>query len=211
MAKKLEWTTEKRRVNDLVELEFNPRKITEEKRQKLIESLEKFNLAEIPAINTDNKVVAGNQRLKALQIAGRGEEMIDVRVPNRKLTDKELKEYALISNTHAGEWDFDILGVEFADIDLGFAGLDMKQIEFEQSEAFRENLNGFFEKKESENAVKNEVDYSDKNKEIDVDDFADEMIIKLKYTEAEYTLVREQLAKVAETPEQAVWKLLGNE
>ena len=159
MAKKLEWTTEKRRVNDLVELEFNPRKITEEKRQKLIESLEKFNLAEIPAINTDNKVVAGNQRLKALQIAGRGEEMIDVRVPNRKLTDKELKEYALISNTHAGEWDFDILGVEFADVDLGFAGLDMKQIEFEQSPGFEKQMDTFFARKEAKQLQAEEDDF----------------------------------------------------
>jgi hypothetical protein len=37
------------------------------------------------------------------------------------------------------------------------------------------------------------------------------MIIKLKYTEDEYQLVREQLSKIASTPEQAVWKLLGNE
>jgi hypothetical protein len=37
------------------------------------------------------------------------------------------------------------------------------------------------------------------------------MIIKLKYTEQEYHLVREQLSKIAATPEQAVWKLLGNE
>jgi hypothetical protein len=37
------------------------------------------------------------------------------------------------------------------------------------------------------------------------------MIIKLKYTEDEYNLVREQLSKIASTPEQAVWKLLGNE
>ena len=53
--------------------------------------------------------------------------------------------------------------------------------------------------------------YSDKNKEIDINAFDDQMIIKLKYTEEEYNLVREQLNKIAPTPEQAVWKLLGNE
>jgi len=149
MAKALEWITEKRKVNDLVELEFNPRKITEAKRQKLIDSLTKFNLAEIPAINTDNKVIAGNQRLKALQMAGRGEELIDVRVPNRKLNDKELKEYAIISNSHAGEWDFDILEMEFADIDLGDIGIDMKEIEFEQSEAYGKAQKTFLDRKEA--------------------------------------------------------------
>jgi len=50
-----------------------------------------------------------------------------------------------------------------------------------------------------------------KNKEIDVVGMGDEMVIKLKYTEEEYTLVKEQLSKVAATPEMAVWKLLGNE
>lgn len=112
----LEWTTEKRKVNDLLPLEINPRKITEEKRKKLIASIEKFNLAEIPAINKDNTIIAGHQRLKALQIIGRGEEIIDVRVPNRQLNKTELKEYNLISNTHAGDWDFEVLEIEFDDV-----------------------------------------------------------------------------------------------
>lgn len=56
-----------------------------------------------------------------------------------------------------------------------------------------------------------EMTFGHKNEEIDVADFADEMIIKLKYTAEEYELVREQLSKVASTPEMAVWKLLGNE
>ena len=116
--KKLEWTTEKRKVNDLLPLDINPRKISEAKKQQLIKSIEKFNLAEIPAINKDNTIISGHQRIKALQLIGRGEEMIDVRVPNRQLTRKEVKEYNLISNTHAGEWDFEIMEVEFADIEI---------------------------------------------------------------------------------------------
>lgn len=114
--KKLEWLTEKRKVNDLLPLDINPRKISEHKKQTLIKSIEKFNLAEIPAINKDNTIISGHQRIKALQLIDRGEEMIDVRVPNRQLTRKEVKEYNLISNTHAGDWDFEILEVEFADV-----------------------------------------------------------------------------------------------
>jgi hypothetical protein len=37
------------------------------------------------------------------------------------------------------------------------------------------------------------------------------MTITLKYTEDEYHLVKEQLHKIAATPEQAIWKLLGND
>lgn len=129
--KKLEWTTEQRKVNDLLPLDINPRKISEHKKQQLIKSIEKFNLAEIPAVNKDNTIISGHQRIKALQLIDRGEEMIDVRVPNRQLTRKEVKEYNLISNTHAGEWDFEILEVEFEDVkieeiwDFDIPGFDM--------------------------------------------------------------------------------------
>jgi len=61
------------------------------------------------------------------------------------------------------------------------------------------------------NAGMSSGDYSDKNKEIDVEDFADQMEIKLKYTEDEYHMVRDGLAKIAQTPEDAVYKLLGYE
>lgn len=130
--KKLEWTTEKRKVNDLLPLEVNPRKISDAKRQQLIKSIEKFNLAEIPAINKDNTIIAGHQRIKALQMIDRGEEIIDVRVPNRQLSKAELKEYNLISNTHSGEWDFEILELEFADVkevdwDFNIPNFDVKQ------------------------------------------------------------------------------------
>lgn len=126
--KKLEWLTEQRKVNDLLPLDINPRKISEHKKQTLIKSIDKFNLAEIPAINKDNTIIAGHQRISALQIIGRGDETIDVRVPNRQLTKKELKEYNLISNTHAGEWDFEIMEVEFADIEIEKWDIEMPTI-----------------------------------------------------------------------------------
>jgi len=135
---KLEWATKKIKVSNLIAFDINPRKISEDKKQKLIESLEKFNLVEIPAVNTDLQIIGGNQRVKALMLVGRGEEEIDVRFPNRELTKKEVKEYAIISNTHAGEFDFEILDLEFSDIDMqdiGFdiAGLDDWQIEKEKT------------------------------------------------------------------------------
>jgi hypothetical protein len=37
------------------------------------------------------------------------------------------------------------------------------------------------------------------------------MTINLKYTEEEYYIVKESLLKIAPTPEQAIWKLLGND
>lgn len=138
--KKLTWTTEKRKPSDLIQLEFNPRKITEARQQKLLESLEKWDLVEIPAINTDNRLIAGNQRIKILILAGRGEEEIDVRVPSKKLTEKEVKEYNLIANTHAGEFDFEMLLEEFADIDLKGLGIDIPGFEEWQEKELEKSL-----------------------------------------------------------------------
>jgi DNA modification methylase len=119
----LEWHNEKRKVKDLVPFEFNPRKLSEEKKQLLINSIEKFNLAEVPAINLDNVIIAGHQRIKVLMELGRGEEEIDVRAPNRLLTEKEYKEYNITSNIPVGFWDVDVLDESFSDINLEELGL----------------------------------------------------------------------------------------
>lgn len=113
---KLLWTTEKRKVRDLIPLEFNPRKVNAAKQQQLIESFKTFDLVEIPVINQDNHIIAGERRFEVLWYAGKQDELIDVRVPNRMLTEEEVKKYCLISNTHSGEWDLAKLEEHFAEI-----------------------------------------------------------------------------------------------
>jgi len=116
MMELLKWTSEKRRVKDLIPLDYNPRIRNEAKQKKLQGSLNKFNLVEIPVINRDNHIIAGQRRWEALFETGRQDEEIDVRVPNRMLTEDEVKEYNLIANTHAGEWDLPKLEAHFSDI-----------------------------------------------------------------------------------------------
>jgi ParB-like chromosome segregation protein Spo0J len=89
---KLEWHNARRSVRELVPYEFNPRRLEAEGHARLLASLTKFNLAEVPAVNLDNIVLAGHQRLRILVELGRGEEEIDVRMPNRLLSEPELKE-----------------------------------------------------------------------------------------------------------------------
>ena len=120
---KLAWFTQKRRVNDLIPCSKNPRKISPKQLNDLKRSLRKFNLVEIPAVDLDNRVIAGHQRLKVLQLLGRGEEKIEVRVPNRKLTKEEFESYLITSNAVGGDWDFEKL----KSFDLGtltVSGLD---------------------------------------------------------------------------------------
>lgn len=106
---KLEWRTEKRKVKDLKLYEGNPRKMSKRDAEELLKSLSKFNLVEIPVVDQNNRVIAGNQRVQALKKLGRENEEIEVRVPSRPLTEEEAKEYLIRSNKVKGEWDWDIL------------------------------------------------------------------------------------------------------
>ena len=117
MAKKLTWATEERRVKDLLPFKQNPRKMSQQQIADLTKSLKKFDLVEIPAIDKKNRIIAGHQRCAVLQLIGRGDEIIDVRVPSRNLTDSEYKQYLVTSNKVHGDWDEDILS-EYFETDL---------------------------------------------------------------------------------------------
>ncbi len=137
MFEKLSWHTAKKRVNDLLPQEVNPRKITDKQMSDLKKSLKKYNLVEIPAIDMDGTILAGHQRIKALQLLGRGDEEIDVRVPNRKLTEQESKQYLISSNKLGGDWDFELLRDFEPEIllDSGFHQLEIDRFWDENSYA----------------------------------------------------------------------------
>lgn len=123
---RLEWRTEKRKLSTLIATEGNPRQLTAKQAQDLEKSLKKFNLVDIPAINVDNRIISGHQRVAILKALGRGNEEIDVRVPNRKLTEEEHREYMIRANKNLGEWNFDLLA--------NFDEELLKEVGFEQEE-----------------------------------------------------------------------------
>jgi ParB-like chromosome segregation protein Spo0J len=150
MKEKLSWHNEKRKVNDLVPYAGNPRQMDEEQAGELTKSIQKFNLAEIPAINTDNQIVAGHQRIEILKRLGRGNEEIEIRVPNRKLNDAEAREYLLRSNRNIGSWDWsllanfdeaDLLGVGFSDEELamgfGLSDAELENVDMDRLQALQ--------------------------------------------------------------------------
>lgn len=124
----LQWHNEKRKAKDLLPWKGNPRTLSDEQADQLKKSLEKFNLVEIPAIDTDNHLIAGHQRVKVLLLLGRGDELIDVRVPSRKLTEEEFREYNLRSNHTTGSWNFDLLA-EFDESFLADIGFDTTELD----------------------------------------------------------------------------------
>lgn len=162
MAKKLKWHTEFRKVKDMVRYEKNPRTLSESQLEGLKRSLKKYNLAELPAVNTDGMVVAGNQRILALSLLDRGDEKIEVRVPNRPLSEKEFKDYLLTSNRSGGEWDWSKLSSEFNIDELLTAGFDSTDF----SKIFDDNLevqdDGFDEEKELEKAKDTKIKIGDR-------------------------------------------------
>lgn len=106
---KINWKTEKRQLKSLVPNKRSPRKISKEQEKLLTQSLEKFNLVEIPVINIDGTIIVGHQIIKVLSLLRDNNEVIDVRVPDRKLTKEEIDEYMIGSNAIHGEWDIDLL------------------------------------------------------------------------------------------------------
>ncbi len=133
MDEYIEWHNEKRKINELVPHAKNPRKLTKKEQENLTESLSRFNLVEIPVINLDGTILAGHQRLKVMALLGRGKEEIDVRVPNRQLTDDEADEYLIRSNKNTGEWDYKKLN-EFDADDLLSFGFESYELEAEEDE-----------------------------------------------------------------------------
>ena len=162
----------------------NPRIIKDDKFLKLVNSIKEFpKMLEIRPIvvNADMIVLGGNMRLKACIEAGLKEVPI---IKANDLTEDEQRQFIIKDNVSGGEWDWEMLSNEWDTEQLEDWGLDVPDFEVE-------------------------TDYSEKNKEIDVDDYEDTMTLVLKFSEDDYHLVKDKLLHLATTPEQAIFKLLG--
>lgn len=97
----------------------NPRKIQSKKKKELKESLDSFGNFGIVLIDENDNIIAGNQRVSVIK-----EENPDQVVLCKRLigyTESELRAINIKDNTHAGEWDLELLADWTADlnIDLG--------------------------------------------------------------------------------------------
>jgi hypothetical protein len=171
----------------------NPRIIKDDKFKKLVKSLTEFPemMSKRPLVcvtDVDGKLypLGGNMRLKALQEIGHKEIPDEWVQMADEWTEEQRREFVIKDNVGFGEWDWDDLANNWDTEKLQDWGLDIPNFD-------------------------NPVDYSDKNKEIDIESLDSLMTIKLNYTEEDYLIVMDKLKTIAQTPEQAVWKLLGYE
>jgi hypothetical protein len=107
-----------------------------------------------------------------------------------ELSQNEKEAFMIIDNTNEGLWDHDILNNEW----------EINNLEWNIPIGF-----------DIENEEEGETDYSNKNKEINTNEFSDKMILKLEFVEDEYHLVKDALLKIAPTPEAAIFQLLNLE
>ena len=172
------------KISDVKVNPNNPRLIKDDKFAKLVQSIKDLPqmLAIRPiVVNTDMVVLGGNMRLKACKEAGLKEVPIIVA---DNLTEEQQREFLIKDNVSGGEWDFEMLGNEWDSEQLEDWGLEVPSFE-------------------------TETDYSEKNKELDLNDFEDQKYtIKLEFTEDDYNLVKERLQELGQTPEKILYNAL---
>jgi len=161
----------------------NPRLIKDDKFKKLVQSIKDFpemlNIRPI-VVNQDMVILGGNMRYKACKEAGLKE--IPVIITN--LTEEQQREFLIKDNTSGGEWDWEVLANEWDAEQLDAWGLDLVGFDVE-------------------------TDYSDKNKELDLNDFEDQKYtIKLEFTEDDYNFVKDKLQQFGQSPEKILYDAL---
>jgi hypothetical protein len=124
---KIKWLTTHVLVRDLQEYQDNPRRISKRDFDKLVKSIEEDGYHQRILVNTDNMIIGGHSRKKALLAAGFREcDAIEVLKASRLLSEYEFKRLNIRDNLSFGEFDFDILANHFDMKDLEEWGLDLK-------------------------------------------------------------------------------------
>ena len=164
----------------------NPRLIKDDKFKKLVKSIKEFpQMLKIRPIvvNSDMVILGGNMRYKACKEAGMKEVSIIIA---DNLTEDQQREFLIKDNVSGGEWDWEVLANEWDSEQLEGWGLDIPDFE-----------------------SYNDINYSEKNKELDLNDFEDQKYtIKLEYSEDDYNIVKERLQELGQTAEKTLYDAL---
>lgn len=134
---KLSWKTIQVPLGNLKEWDKNPAQISERDAKQLARSLDKFGYI-IPFVAAAPKngkkelpLLDGHQR-KAVELSLRHTDpktLVDVRVPNRPLTEKEKQEAVIRMRSNTGEYNPDALLNWFDGADLLDWGMPQKELE----------------------------------------------------------------------------------
>jgi len=147
---------EKRKLGELVPYDRNPNSMKPKVFKQLSESLDKFGLAELPVINTDNTIIGGNHRVLAL-IEKHGEDFeIECLVPEKKLNSKDVYELNIRLNLHKGDFVFEVIkeNPDYNPTDLLSMGFDALLMDEEEVKKTKEKPAAEASKKDDETSSK---------------------------------------------------------
>ena len=169
----------------------NYRKHSDKNKKLINKSLKELGAGRSILLDNEDFIIAGNatfEQAEALNIQVRiietnGKELIAVKRTDLANIDKKRKELALVDNkaTDESTFDFEAINLDFEPVELGEWGFDSE----------------------------NDINYSGKNKELDLDTMDDTMTITLKFNEDDYNRVIQAFRRIAQSPEQAVFRLLN--
>jgi ParB-like chromosome segregation protein Spo0J len=106
----------------------NPRTIKDEKFKKLVKSIQDFpEMSEIRPIvvNKDMVILGGNMRFKAMKDAGWKDVPVIVA---DNLTPEQEREFVIKDNTSGGEWDWEMLAMDWDASKLEEWGMDLPNV-----------------------------------------------------------------------------------
>lgn len=131
--------TEKRKLNELVAADYNPRKaltLEDSEYQKIKRSIEEFGYVDPIIINEDGTIIGGHQRCTVLKDLGY--EEVDVVVVS--LDKQREKALNIALNKITGEWDELKLKDLLLDLDLGDYDISLTGFEQEDLAELVDNL-----------------------------------------------------------------------
>lgn len=183
------------KISELIPDDKNFNKGTEYGNALIEKSFQKFGAGRSILLDKNNRIIAGNKSTENFGASG-GEDVLIVESDGTKLiavkrTDIDLdtpqgRELALADNATAKAnivWDEEIIVEE-----IGVEVVEEWGVKVEDG---------------------NIIDYSDKNKELDLNDFEDQKYtIKLEFTEEDYNLVKNKLQQLGQTAEKILYNAL---
>lgn len=114
----MQWLEKEVQIKDLKDYKNNPRSISKEEFEKIVNSIKEDGYHQRIMVDLDGTIIGGHQRKKALKKAGfKDKDIIKVLMPERKLTEEEFKRLNIRDNGSFGDWDVDIIANNFDDID----------------------------------------------------------------------------------------------
>ena len=183
------------KVAELVPFINNSRTHSDEQVAQVAASIKEFGFTNPILIGSDNVIIAGHGRLLAARKLGT-ETVPCIRLAH--LSEAQRRAYVIADNKLAlnAGWDDELLSLE-----LG----ELENMDFDLS------LIGFSEYELGALLNSNDLDYSDKNKELDLDDFNDEMQMKFNLSKEQYDFISDRLSNINDSKEIALLSILNYE